>query len=77
MICKQCQHDMSSLAGVGKPRPQLLSRASLSALFCARCGSMVAPTDPVDAMLTKLFQLSRFGLGADDRPLLATNPRGR
>lgn len=68
---------MTSLTGVIQPRQQDVPRASLTGVFCTRCGSMVAPTDPVDTMLTKLFQLSRFGLGADDRPILITNSRGR
>jgi ribosomal protein L40E len=38
--------------------------------ICARCGAAPIPEDSVDAMLSKLAQLSRFGLGADDRPLL-------
>jgi hypothetical protein len=38
--------------------------------ICARCGAAPIPEDSVDAMLTKLSQLSRFGLGADDRRLL-------
>ncbi len=76
MICNQCQLELSSFTGAARLDPRSLSRESLSAAFCLRCGSLVAPADPVDTMLTKLFQLSRFGLGADDRPLLATN-RGR
>jgi hypothetical protein len=37
---------------------------------CARCGAAVLPGDPLEAMLAKLSELSRFGLGGDDRPLL-------
>lgn len=49
------------------------SRAgSLQERLCARCGALIRPEDFVDAMLNKLSQLSRFGLGADDRPLFST-----
>jgi hypothetical protein len=47
----------------------------LTALLCSRCGAVLPSPDPDGVMLTKLTQLSRFGLGADDRPLLAPNKR--
>ena len=43
---------------------------SLASLLCARCGTLLLQADPQEALLTKLSQMSRFGLGADDRPLL-------
>ena len=38
---------------------------------CAYCGAVIGSREPVDKMLVKLSELSRLGLGADDRPLLA------
>jgi hypothetical protein len=49
----------------------------LTALLCARCGAVLPNPDPDGIMLTKLTQLSRFGLGADDRPLLEPDKRVR
>ena len=48
---------------------------SLASLLCARCGTLLLRADPEEALLTKLSQMSRFGLGADDRPLLAGSPQ--
>jgi len=47
----------------------------LTALLCSRCGAVLPSPDPDSVMLTKLTQLSRFGLGADDRPLLVPDKR--
>jgi hypothetical protein len=46
----------------------------VGALPCARCGERLNPTDQAETMLTKLTQLSQFGLGADDRPVLTQEP---
>jgi hypothetical protein len=51
-------------------------RNPLSSLLCARCGTVLTTLDPADAMLSKLSQLSKFGIGADDRPILTTSGGG-
>jgi hypothetical protein len=71
VLCMQCQVMTSSLP----PRYDALWRHpplpdELTALLCSRCGAVLPSPDPDGVMLTKLTQLSRFGLGADDRPLL-------
>lgn len=76
MLCVGCKN----LCGDNAPRTTPGKRwrvlnNPLHALFCARCGTLLPPLDPADAMLSKLAQLSKFGLGADDRPIL-TSVRG-
>jgi hypothetical protein len=76
VLCKRCKVLMS------RPRGRMLPRwrgaramSSLDPLLCERCRALLIPEDSVEAMLAKLSQLSRFGLGADDRPLLAPAPQ--
>ncbi len=78
MLCSRCEAMLAGLSPKAKRRfSRPAPRASLGALLCARCRAVLPPKDPEDAMLTKLSQLSRFGLGADDRPLLAARRRGK
>ncbi len=42
----------------------------LLGLWCAQCGTLLSSGDPVDAMLGKLSQLARFGLGAGSGTIL-------
>lgn len=44
---------------------------------CPRCGGHRAAADSADALLAKLSQLARFGLAAEDGPLLESNYEGR
>jgi hypothetical protein len=54
---------------------QKLEVGELRGLVCERCGTVLPTKDPAEVMLSKLTQLSRFGLGADDRPLFSV-PKG-
>lgn len=44
---------------------------------CLRCGRERASVSSADALLAKLAQLARFGLAAEDGPLLESNGKGR
>ncbi len=73
MLCTHCGTTLAELALDVESSKLPSSRAgSLQGRLCARCGALIRPEDLVDSMLNKLSQLSRFGLGADDRPLLST-----
>ena len=78
LLCGQCRETTSSLAEPGfkstgyAPLPD-----GFTALLCSRCGSVLPTPDPDHGMLAKLNQLSHFGLGADDRPLLASSERSK
>ncbi len=75
MICGRCEALLNSTSFTSRARFDFGEMAeALATLFCSQCGAMLQPIDPEQPMLEKLTQLSRFGLGGDDRPLLA-NPR--
>ena len=77
MLCVRCKEILAELSLQWKHQiKQTPSGSAMARILCARCGAMVLPANPEHAILTKLAQLSRFGLGADDRPLLV-NPRGQ
>ena len=75
MICGRCEALNNSTSFTSRAQFDFgeMSEA-LKALFCSQCGAMLKPVDPEEPMLEKLTQLSRFGLGGDDRPLLARPP---
>ncbi len=71
MLCERCEKILAQWSLRCEPQShgsQLA--ASLATVFCARCGGLVSSVDPERVLLKKLSQLSRFGLGGDDRPLL-------
>ena len=75
MICGRCEAVLDSTAFTSRAGFDFGEMAeALATLFCSRCGKMLRPVDPEQPMLEKLTPLSRFGLGADDRPLLARRP---
>ena len=74
MLCGYCRSRMEGLSEIRESEPRRTSvPVELSTLLCGRCGTVLPVPDPDGGMLTKLNQLSGFGLGADDRPLLASN----
>ncbi len=76
MLCVRCKEILAELSLPWRHQfKQAPSGSSMARILCARCGAMVIPPNPEEAILTKLAQLSRFGLGADDRPLLASSHR--
>ncbi len=78
MICGRCEALLNSTSFTSRARFDFGEMAeALATLFCSRCGEMLKPVDPEQPMLEKLTQLSRFGLGADDRPLLARPPEAK
>lgn len=65
MLC-DCRDNLSA-----ELRPPCFGQAPPPFRFkCLRCGGPFRMVDPLDAMLGKLSQLARFGLGAGSRPLL-------
>ena len=75
VICSRCEALFNSTSFTSRPRFDFGEMAeALATLFCSQCGAMLQPVDPEQPMLEKLTQLSRFGLGGDDRPLLARAP---
>ena len=79
MLCQRCDKQVSSRARTlsEQRRRSERQRTPLDAVLCTRCSAVLTHEDPVDTMRRKLAQLSRFGLGADDRPLLASARRQR
>ena len=77
MLCARCREMLVRLSLTDRPRvPFSGLSVSLSSLFCGRCGALLGPGDPEQVMRGKLSQLTQFGLGADQGPLLKP-PRGR
>lgn len=71
MLCARCEGLFDDHAMELRPRARWMALHNpLSSLLCARCGTVLPSLDTADAMLSKLSQLSKFGLGADDRPIL-------
>jgi hypothetical protein len=76
VLCVHCRALTSSIpeSFEGGTRGVVLPDG-LNGLLCSRCSAVLPSPDPDDGMLAKLNQLSRFGLGADDRPILdSANP---
>ncbi len=73
MLCAKCKSLFEGAAADFTPRQRWAALHNpLSSLLCARCGTVLPTMDPAEAMLTKLSQLSKFGIGADDRPILTS-----
>ena len=75
VLCPQCEAIVADSSLVDRYRlhaPDLMR--VLAVHFCTRCRAMLHSVDEEKAMRTKLSQMSRFGLGADDRPLLTQEP---
>jgi hypothetical protein len=74
MHCSECERLKSEKARAGQTL-QIPARqrplAQLGLLFCEHCGSALAVHDETDSLLAKLSQLARFGLAAEDHPILA------
>ncbi len=78
MICGRCEALLGSTSLTYRAQFDFGEMAqALATLFCSRCGAMLQPVAPEQPMLEKLTLLSRFGLGADDRPLLAKPPEAK
>ncbi len=76
MLCVRCKEILAESSLRWKYQiKQTPSGSSMARILCVRCGAMIIQANPEEAILTKLAQLSRFGLGADDRPLLASSRR--
>lgn len=77
VLCMRCRSLFDDLTMKLSPRERWVNlRNPLSSLLCARCGTILPAPDPAEAMLSKLTQLSKFGLGADDRPILTSAAGG-
>ena len=71
MLCARCREMLVRLSLTDRPRVPFSGLSeSLSSLFCGRCGALLGPDNPEQVLLGKLSQLSQFGLGADQGPLL-------
>lgn len=76
-MCLRCRVLFDDKAITLSPRQRWAALHNpLKSLMCARCGTILPTLDPAEAMLSKLSQLSRFGLGADDRPILTPSVGG-
>ena len=75
VLCAPCIEMLVRLSLTDRPRvPFSELPESLSSLFCGRCGALLGPSDPEQVLLGKLSQLSQFGLGVDQGPLLKPPP---
>ena len=71
MFCERCEKILAEWSLQCEPQRQGWELAvSLATVLCARCGGLLSSVDPERVLLKKLSQLSGFGLGDDDRPLL-------
>lgn len=70
MLCARCEKMLAELTKGQPQAPWSELAESLAMVPCTRCGATILPADAERVLRTKLSQLSRFGLGADDRPLL-------
>lgn len=73
MLCEACRQENDRAIPDGRrPRDESDSpaqQADVSAQVCERCGAALS-AGPGPDLLAKLSQLARFGLAADDGPLL-------
>ena len=74
MLCRQCESLLSRLGrSVGlSPLAPGQATGRLGVLVCARCGSVLPASNADEHMLRRLRQFSRFGIGAESAPLLAS-----
>ena len=78
MLCARCKGQVDGHLLELRPQARWAALHNpLSSLLCARCGTVLPSLDAADAMLSKLSQLSKFGLGADDRPILTSFVGGK
>ena len=73
MLCVKCRSLFDEPTAEFAPRADWSGlHEPLRTILCARCGTVLPVRDPAEAMLSKLSQLSKFGIGADDRPILTS-----
>ena len=74
MLCNDCQNlvGQSTYRRARRSGRWAPPQNALAGLVCKRCGAVLQAEDSAEWILTRLSRLSRFGLGADDRPILAT-----
>ena len=78
MLCHSCRELQAAVPDERRRRWRDSQHTNpLDSLFCERCRALLLPEDTLESMLSKLGQMSRFGLGADDRPLLSRTERKR
>ncbi len=64
MICLRCKETSNAVGSKGSPERDWGDRV------CEACGASLSHADTTSALLAKLSQLARFGLAAEDGPLL-------
>ena len=67
VLCERCEKMLAEWSLQCEPQSQ---GSEVATVLCARCGGLLSSVDPEWVLLKKLSQLSRFGLGGNDRPLL-------
>ncbi len=74
MLCKRCQQELSESTQEHGERPRGEAPSSGPDLtdLKARYADLLENVDSVEQMMAKLSQLSRFGLGAEDQPILTS-----
>jgi hypothetical protein len=73
MQCSECEVKRPGTVRVKAGRiigPAQARMGRLSLLYCHQCGTPLPPPDTTDTLLAKLSQLARFGLSAEDSPIL-------
>ena len=76
MLCAKCKNLFTAFSSEYARRERWANiRNPVESLLCDRCGTVLPSHDPAEAMLSKLSQLSKFGIGADDRPILTSPGR--
>ena len=71
MLCERCEKILAKWSLQCEPQSHGSAlAASLATVLCARCGGLVSSVGPERILPKKVSQLSRFGLGTDDLPLL-------
>ncbi len=75
MLCVRCvkRSSVSSHTQMGRAAQFGLLGGRTSNDSCVRCGGPFVAVDPIDAVVGKLVQLARFGLGDGSGPLLISS----
>ena len=70
MLCDRCETANCGTKLRAASPIGALGGHRLLGMWCVQCGTLLSSGDPVDAMLGKLSQLARFGLGAGNGTIL-------
>lgn len=77
MLCDRCESTNCGTNLRATARIGAVGGHRLLGMWCAQCGTLLSSGDSVDAMLGKLSQLARFGLGAGSGTILREAVRSK